>query len=133
EWEYACRAGAVTSRSYGETVALLGKYGWYVENSKERTWPVGSKKPNDLGLFDMHGNVFTWCQESYKQYPAPKDDGAFEDKEDFLSIELSKNRMLRGGSFFDPASNVRCALRYSSVPSLRNNGVGFRPARTFTP
>ena len=55
EMEYATRAGAVTSRYYGETEELLPKYAWYEKNSKEQTWPVGSLKPNDLGLFDMHG------------------------------------------------------------------------------
>ncbi|HLN31251.1 MAG TPA: protein kinase [Gemmataceae bacterium] len=57
EWEYGCRAQTVTSRYYGETEALLGEYGWYQTNAAERSWPVGRKKPNDLGLFDMHGNV----------------------------------------------------------------------------
>src|SRR5262249_12388227 len=124
EWEYACRAGAVTSRSYGETVELLGKYGWYDQNSKGRTWAGGSKKPNDLGLFDLHGNVYTWCQESLKGYPAPKDDGAFEDKEDFVSIQLSISRVLRGGSFTNPASLVRCADRLRDVPTNRLVNVG---------
>ena len=64
EMEYATRAGAVTSRYYGETEELLAKYAWYIKNSKEKTWPVGSLKPNDLGLFDVQGNVFTWCQEA---------------------------------------------------------------------
>jgi eukaryotic-like serine/threonine-protein kinase len=59
EMEYATRAGAVTSRYFGETEELLPRYAWYVTNSQDRTWPVGSKKPNDLGLFDMHGNVWT--------------------------------------------------------------------------
>src|SRR5262249_51709952 len=104
EWEYACRAGAVTSRYYGETEELLAKYGWYFQNSKERTWPVGGKKPNDLGLFDLHGNVYTWCQESFKVYPAPKDDEAFEDKDDVLSILNTTSRVLRGGSYYHRAS-----------------------------
>jgi formylglycine-generating enzyme required for sulfatase activity len=68
EWEYACRAGAVTSRSYGETAELLDRYAWYYDNAPERTRPVGGKKPNDLGFFDLHGNVYTWCQETYKDY-----------------------------------------------------------------
>src|SRR5262249_36181670 len=70
EVEYAPRAGAVTSRYYGETEELLERYGWYLKNSKDRTWPVGGKKPNDLGLFDLHGNVYTWCQEKLQSdYP----------------------------------------------------------------
>ena len=66
EMEYATRAGAVTTRYYGETEELLPKYAWYNKNSQDRTWPVGSMKPNDLGLFDVQGNVFTWCQERYQ-------------------------------------------------------------------
>jgi formylglycine-generating enzyme required for sulfatase activity len=134
EWEYACRAGAVTSRYYGESEELLAKYSWYFQNSKERAWPVGSKKPNDLGLFDLHGNAYTWCQESYKgDYPAPKDGGAIEDKEDVLSILSTKGRVLRGGSFANRASDVRCANRNWDVPTYRSANVGFRPARTFPP
>jgi formylglycine-generating enzyme required for sulfatase activity len=91
---------------------------------------VGSKKPNDLGLFDMHGNVYTWCQESYKGYPVPKDDEAAEDKEDFLSIKPLNGRVLRGGSFNLRASVVRSANRVRNVPTTRYAYVGFRPART---
>jgi eukaryotic-like serine/threonine-protein kinase len=133
EWEYACRAGAVTSRYYGETEELLARYGWYFLNSQERTWPVGGKKPNDLGLFDMHGHLYAWCQESYKDYPAPKGDEAIDDKEDVLSISSTTGRVLRGGSFFNRASHVRSAFRYEDVPMLRVDLLGFRPARTFTP
>jgi serine/threonine protein kinase/formylglycine-generating enzyme required for sulfatase activity len=134
EWEYACRAGAGTSRYYGETVELLSRYGWYDKNSGGRTRPVGSKKPNDLGLFDMHGNVFVWCQESYKgDHPIPKEGEAIEDKEDLLQIISTKNRVLRGGSFNDHASFVRCAYRHWLVPTDRILNVGFRPARTVTP
>ena len=65
EWEYACRAGAVTSRYYGRSVELLGKYAWYLQNSQDRAWPCGQLLPNELGLFDMLGNVYEWCQEQY--------------------------------------------------------------------
>jgi formylglycine-generating enzyme required for sulfatase activity len=134
EWEYACRAGAVTIRSYGEMEDLLPRYGWYLKDSGDRTWPVGSKKPNDLGLFDMHGNVFSWCQERfYGDYPAPKDGQIVDDKEDVLSISSTGSRVLRGGSFGDQATDVRCAHRFGLVPSLRSILVGFRPARTITP
>ena len=63
EWEYACRAGTVTSRYYGVSVELLGKYAWYQANSQDHAWPGGSLLPNDLGLFDMLGNVFEWVQD----------------------------------------------------------------------
>jgi formylglycine-generating enzyme required for sulfatase activity len=134
EWEYACRAGAVTSRYYGESEELLAKYSWYLQNSQARTWPVGGKKPNDLGLFDLHGNVHAWCQEGYKgAYPVPKDGGAFEDKKDVLSIVSAAGRVMRGGSFITRASLVRSDLRSGHLPTSRNTHVGFRPARTFSP
>jgi formylglycine-generating enzyme required for sulfatase activity len=93
EWEYACRAGAVTSRYYGETEELLPRYGWYVKNAGGRSRPVGSKKPNDLGLFDLHGNVYTWCQEIYQgDHPASKNGEGIEDKEGELSINSTVSR-----------------------------------------
>jgi serine/threonine protein kinase/formylglycine-generating enzyme required for sulfatase activity len=133
EMEYAVRAGAVTSRCYGETEDLLEKYGWYLKNSKERSWPVGSKKPNDLGLFDLHGNVYAWCQEKFQgDYPTSKDGASIEDKEDGLIISSADDRVLRGGSFVCRASLVRSTDRYQYVPAHRYLDVGFRPARTFT-
>jgi formylglycine-generating enzyme required for sulfatase activity len=132
EWEYACRAGAVTSRNYGETEELLPRYGWYNRNSGERSWPVGSKKPNDLGLFDMHGNVFTWCQESYKDNPTPKSEELNEDIEDILGISSTTSRVLRGGSFANHAGSVRSAYRHRHVPAYLLTNAGFRAARTFT-
>jgi formylglycine-generating enzyme required for sulfatase activity len=133
EWEYGCRAGAVTSRSYGESEELLPRCAWYAKGAEDRSWPVGSKKANDLGLFDMHGNVYTWCQETFKDYPAPKEEQAIEDKEDMLQIVSSNNRVLRGGSFGAQARLVRSATRVRLVPALRDDSVGLRVARTFTP
>jgi formylglycine-generating enzyme required for sulfatase activity len=133
EWEYACRAGAVTSRYYGETEELLAKYAWYVRNSEDRMWPVGSKKPNDLGLFDMHGHVFAWCQERYSNYAIPKDDKAIDDKEEDLSIAPLLRRILRGGSVDHRASTLRCAERSWIVPSLLFSYQGLRPVRTIAP
>jgi formylglycine-generating enzyme required for sulfatase activity len=133
EWEYACRAGAVTSRSYCETAELLTHYGWYFDNSPEQTQPVGLKKPNDCGLFDMHGNVWNWCQERYKPYAVAKQGRLIGDIEDILSIISLDSRVLRGGSFVIHASYVRSSYRNLNVPALRNLSYGFRPARTFTP
>jgi formylglycine-generating enzyme required for sulfatase activity len=132
EWEYACRAETVTSRFYGESEELLSQYGWYLLNSWERTWPVGSKKPNDLGLFDMHGHVLTWCQEEDKAYPQGKAGKVYEVSDDSLSINIEANRLLRGGSFLIHSENIRSARRYSNAPAGgRNRDMGIRPARTF--
>jgi formylglycine-generating enzyme required for sulfatase activity len=133
EMEFATRAGAVTSRYYGESGELLGKYAWYSQNAEDRSQPVGSKKPNDLGLFDMHGNVWCWCQERHKEYPHGQGEGEIEDdNEDYVNINIQKTtRALRGGSFFARALDARSASRYWAVPPNRNPDVGFRPARTF--
>jgi formylglycine-generating enzyme required for sulfatase activity len=133
EWEYACGAGAVTRRYYGETEDLLEKYAWYLKNSQERTWPVGTLKPNDLGLFDMYGNVWNWCQEKYKNYPQEQPERIYEDAEDTLIINDQESRMLRGGSYPYPGLFLRSAYRFWYVPTFRPVNDGFRVARTFTP
>jgi formylglycine-generating enzyme required for sulfatase activity len=131
EWEYASRAGAVTSRCYGESEELLKHYAWYSQNAPDRSWPVGGKKPNDLGLFDLHGNVWAWCLERYKGYPSAEGNEVVEDREDLLNISDKERRVLRGGAFGAVAVGVRSALRNSTLPSNRIPSVGFRPARTF--
>ena len=135
-----CRAGAVTSRYYGETDELLGKYAWYTTNSLNRGMlpglpagqkgslgvPGGALKPNDLGLFNMLGNAQEWCQNVPKYYD-PGDD--IED--DNRDIKDKNSRVLRGGSFFVHALFVRSANRNGNRPSNSNESDGFRPARTF--
>jgi len=142
EWEYACRAGAVTSRYYGEGEELLGKDAWYTKNSQgEGMLPGvpgrlgvagGRLKPNDFGLFDMLGNALEWCQESFAYYSSGAGGGqAAEDIEDKKDITDKLGRVLRGGSFDYPPWSVRSATRYRYVPAYRDINVGFRPARTF--
>jgi formylglycine-generating enzyme required for sulfatase activity len=134
EMEYACRAGAVTSWCYGETADLLARYSWYAQNSKERSWPVGAKKPNDLGLFDMHGNLYNWCQDSFKgDYPVSTRGEVIEDIKDSLQIVPTEMRVLRGGSFDNPAVYDRSAARLKIVPTLRNPSFGLRLARALAP
>jgi formylglycine-generating enzyme required for sulfatase activity len=127
EVEYTSRAGAVTSRYYGESEELLGKYAWYLPNSKERTWPVGLKKPNDLGLFDAHGNVATWCQDRLR---TPKENTILDDNEQGAELVDTTTRMVRGGAFDGPAMSVRCAFRIDMLPLARMQDLGLRPART---
>jgi serine/threonine protein kinase/formylglycine-generating enzyme required for sulfatase activity len=126
EWEYACRAGAETSRYFGEAEDLLEKYAWYQKNAQDRAWPVGNKKPNDLGLFDLHGNVFTWCQDRFVDH----DENANENDGDRLTVNDQAQRGMRGGSFYGQASLIRCSNRLGNVPSYRSFLVGFRLART---
>ena len=131
EWEYACRSGAMTSRYYGASPELLAKYAWYQEklDSPPHTFPVGLKKPNDFGLFDMHGNVWQWCDNRYSRHA--KDEAEMQDlgMKDAVGGE-GDGRVLRGGSFTYRASLVRSACRFMDAPTDRNNGYGFRVART---
>ena len=134
EWEYASRAGAATSRFFGQSAGLLGEYTWSLANSdldgKAVPWPVGGKKPNDAGVFDGLGNVWNWCQEAYGSYP---DDTANDDQEGDLSVAREVRRVLRGGSFGDLPSFVRSAFRFSVVPAGRSDVCGLRVARTLRP
>jgi formylglycine-generating enzyme required for sulfatase activity len=131
EWEFACRAGAVTSRSYGEAEELLGRYAWYATNSQDRSMlPPGSLEPNDLGLFDMHGNALEWCQDRFADYAPGKAGQPAEDGEDLSDIKSSVSRVMRGGAFIYQPVLVRSAGRYRYGPADHNSLVGFRPART---
>jgi formylglycine-generating enzyme required for sulfatase activity len=130
EWEYACRAGAVTSRYYGQTEELLAKYGWYRKNDAGRSWPVGSLKPNDLGLSDMHGNAFAWCHDSYSDYTIGQGEKALEDSEDATTVTEKTTRVLRGGAFDYPLRILRSAVRNGVQPWARSYYIGFRLART---
>jgi formylglycine-generating enzyme required for sulfatase activity len=131
EWECACRAGAQTSRYYGAADELLGAYAWYLGNAKDRAWPVGQKRPNDFGLFDMHGNVWQWCHESAWLGQSSPSDQPIKDTEDIRYIDDKLRLPLRGGAFLIHSSNVRSAYRRNYRPTDRNSNVGLRPARTY--
>jgi formylglycine-generating enzyme required for sulfatase activity len=128
EWEYACRAGSATSRYYGSSLDLLPRYAWFLLNSPNRTWPVGQKRPNDLGLFDMHGNIWTWCHDAYFSDPKDSLNREEEDEEDIKDPQI---RALRGGGFDDLAPAVRSSDRYRLAPATRNSDLGVRPCRTY--
>jgi hypothetical protein len=131
EWEFTCRAGAVTSRYYGHSLDLLDAYARYQANSKEHAWRCGSLFPNDLGLFDMLGNMCEWCQDSVNaSKPAKK--GIYNDSINISESTGEKNlRFLRGGSFYVRPADVRSAVRFWNAPAYRSSYYGFRPSRTY--
>jgi formylglycine-generating enzyme required for sulfatase activity len=129
EWEYACRAGAVTSRSYGASADMLGKYAWYAANSKDRAWPVGRLKPNDFGLFDMYGNAWEWCQNQADH----KGRANVDEEEEPIPLDNVQTWVLRGGSFKYYTSWARSAASTYSRARYRDDLVGLRVARTLLP
>jgi formylglycine-generating enzyme required for sulfatase activity/tetratricopeptide (TPR) repeat protein len=131
EWEYACRAGAITSRYYGMSAGLLGEYAWH--SNQERAQPCGTRLPNDLGLFDMLGNVFEWCLDRDGAI-RPSRRGVYSDTLITAEVVMNRpNRVLRGGMFSSQSMDVRSAIRTPDVPSLQSGYVGFRLARTLNP
>jgi len=125
EWEYACRAGTRTRYSYGDPMhPELGQYGWYDANSKGKTHPVGRLKPNPWGLYDMHGNLWEWCQDVYhKGY-----DGAPADGSAWVSGgDKGSSRVIRSGCWYDYHGG-RCssANRGGLEPFVRGRYFGLR-------
>ena len=130
EWEFCCRAGATTSRFYGDDIRLLQNYAWTAANSDYRTWPTGSLMPNDLGLFDMLGNVMEWCQEPYRPYTANPDSPSADNPEAETSVEHQTYRVQRGGAMLYEPANARCANRDIHRTDLASPYIGFRVVRT---
>ena len=120
EWEYACRAGTQTRYYFGDDEMELGEYAWYKETSGRKTHPVGQKKPNNWGLYDMHGNVWEWCEDGWHENyeNAPTDGTAWNENH---SVTY---RVLRGGSWVDSPRSCRSASR--GIDDNRDNFDGFR-------
>jgi formylglycine-generating enzyme required for sulfatase activity len=121
EWEYACRAGSKSAYSFGESSKSLGDYAWFDGNSNNQTHPVGEKKANAWGLYDMHGNVWELCSDWYGEYPK----GAVSDPS---GPNEGSYRVIRGGGWNDEAADCRSANRARIVPSDRSINLGFRVA-----
>jgi formylglycine-generating enzyme required for sulfatase activity len=135
EWEYACRAGTITSRCYGSAKDMLGHYAWYFNNAEdpefgERAWPVGLLKPNALGLFDLHGDVWEWCQNRYRPYAEVPPGQAVLDLARAPFVADDQARVVRGGSLVNRAPIVRSAARNKYEPKRAYYYVGFRIVRT---
>jgi eukaryotic-like serine/threonine-protein kinase len=125
QWECACRAGSMTKYCFGDSDDELGEYAWYNKNSEGTTHPVGEKKQNDWGLYDMHGNVWEWCRDRYekKYYNDPK---AGDNPEGPVNGSL---RVLRGGGWRFSAEFCRSAIRDRGDPAFAFDSLGFRVVR----
>jgi formylglycine-generating enzyme required for sulfatase activity len=127
EWEYACRSGGRSERFSGlpDNLNDHADYVWYASNSGKKVHPVGAKKPNGLGLYDMSGNVWEWVEDWYsprayaghgRQNPIKTADGDF----------VEDLRVIRGGGFGNSLNFVRCAARSAVSPGAGNPDLGFR-------
>lgn len=123
EWEYAARAGTQTAYSFGDDPNRLDEFAWYLNNSGSETHQVGQKPPNNFGLYDMHGNVWEWCQDessgSPQTNPADASSGQY--------------RVLRGGAWNTEPHFCRSANRTIYAPDNWHNSVGFRAVVSRTP
>ena len=115
EWEYACRAGTTNLFSFGDAVTEADQYAWTLENSDATTHPVGQKRPNAWGLYDMHGNVWEWCGDWFADYPHTQ-------VTDPSGPALGKFKVFRGGGWNHAIEFARSANRFMMAPS---NGIYF--------
>jgi formylglycine-generating enzyme required for sulfatase activity len=129
EWEYACRAGTDADYSFGSDARKLGEHAWFLDNADKKTHPVGQKKPNPWGLYDMHGNVAEWCNDMYakdyyRQSPGANPRGPAD----------GKQYVLRGGSWKSSAEALKSVYRLAENPGfsdacLARDAIGFRCVR----
>ena len=121
QWEYACRAGSTTKYCFGDDESQLDEYAWYKGNSAHKTHPVGEKRPNAWGLYDMHGSAWEWCADWYDSnyYGAsPADDP--------MGPASGSRRVYRGGGSGTPATRCRSAIRDGNESGYRVGNVGLR-------
>lgn len=143
EWEYAARAGTITSHYFGENDELLPLYAWYSKNPPNKksdpidpndpnhSFPAGQLKPNRFGLFDVYGNVWEWCDSRRQPYEAGK---SIDEATGNILITDSTAMIRRGGSFSYGKETMRSAHRgaLNYYPNQRRDNVGFRIARTIS-
>ncbi len=120
EWEYAARAGTTTAYSFGDSDGKLEQHSWFKANARGKPKPVGQRRPNDWGLYDMHGNVWEWCNDFYKV-----DYYLESTKEDPKGPESGKNKVLRGGCWNSNPDACRSAYRYNENPAYTDACFGY--------
>ncbi len=125
EWEYATRAGTETTYSFGDDADRLDEYAWYFGNSGQNTHPVGQLKPNAWGLYDMHGNVWEWCEDLYSSDVYKK-----HQRDNPIYTASDSYRVVRGGSINYGAGHCRAAFRNYFAPDFSWINLGFRLVRT---
>lgn len=154
EWEYACRGGTDTAFHFGDDPDALEDYAWFYDNSDELPHPVGEKKPNQYGLYDMHGNVMEWVIDGYTEdgYESlTSRDAPLAATDTLRWAEGYEDRVVRGGSFQDDPEQLRAAAKVASedddwreddpnIPlspwwytSDPTRGIGFRIFRSYQP
>lgn len=142
EWEYACRAGTKTKYHFGDDENKLGDYAWYGENSMceqghwrtktRETSPVGLKKPNPWGLYDMYGNLWEWCEDDYEDHERNNDYEGILDGSARVNIEMNISnygnmaKVIRGGSYRSEAKDCCSSSRFLDISINDENNVGFR-------
>jgi formylglycine-generating enzyme len=125
EWEYAAKGGSRSGGFQYSGSNALDEVAWYQNNSGKQMHAVGTKKPNELGLFDMNGNAWEWCSDwfgenYYQNSPSENPQGP----------DAGECYVLRGGCWSDDSKIVRCSNRIKGYPDFRNFSIGFRIART---
>ena len=128
EWEFAARAGTAGRYFFGDCEPELREYAWFLENSGFETHPVGLKKPNPWGLYDIYGNVGEWVQDEYhiNYRGAPSDGRAWERSFPSVSVPV---RIRRGGGWNGNAGSCRSAERLFAAQDMKLNSLGFRIVR----
>ena len=122
EWEYAAKGGKLSKGYKYAGSNDLNEVGWYWKNSDGKTHPVGSKAPNELGIYDMSGNVWEWCNDWYGDYPKEAEDN-------YSGPQTGEYKVLRGGSWNNDDVSCRSAVRLRSYPDLWYDFGGFRVSR----
>ena len=124
EWEYACRAGSTTRYSFGDDAASLGEFAWYDGNSGSKTHPVGQKRPNAFGLYDMHGNVWEWCWDGYDLITTRR-----LLRPTRRAPTGPRSRVVRGGSWYSIPRDGAVGEPAPEHAGVRSTDLGFRVAR----